>query len=322
MANLLPRLQELAAATKSTIMVDQVLVLMEKEVNKDLKFEEIFRELYLEMANIMKYLAYVIKELESFSKLHANLEAAETTRLLKRAKKESSDEESLTFDSEDEEYAMAVEKFKKFFKRRGRFIRQPRDERKSFQRSRDDKNGKSERKCFRCGDPNNLIGECPKPPRNNNQRAFIRGTWSYSNEDKEEKTKEETCLVAQASNEICLGINLEPDECIKDSGCSKHMTVEEEAIEVNKTRPLGNDVEDKSLENNEIINIKESKSHPLENVIDDPKTSHHEAVKRIFRYIKDTTQLGLWYPKGFDIETVVYADSDHVGDYVDRKSTS
>ncbi|GJZ26623.1 retrovirus-related pol polyprotein from transposon TNT 1-94 [Tanacetum coccineum] len=43
--------------------------------------------------------------------------------------------------------------------------------------------------------------------------------------------------------------------------------VEEEAINVNETRPLGNDVEDKSLENNEIINIKESKSHPLENII-------------------------------------------------------
>ncbi|GKB74671.1 retrovirus-related pol polyprotein from transposon TNT 1-94, partial [Tanacetum coccineum] len=43
--------------------------------------------------------------------------------------------------------------------------------------------------------------------------------------------------------------------------------VEEEAIEVSKTRTLGNDIEDKSLENNEIINIKESKSHPLENVI-------------------------------------------------------
>ncbi|GJX25502.1 retrovirus-related pol polyprotein from transposon TNT 1-94 [Tanacetum coccineum] len=43
--------------------------------------------------------------------------------------------------------------------------------------------------------------------------------------------------------------------------------VEEEVVKVNETRPLGNDVEDKSLENNEIINIKESKSHPLENVI-------------------------------------------------------
>ncbi|GJR49219.1 retrovirus-related pol polyprotein from transposon TNT 1-94 [Tanacetum coccineum] len=55
---------------------------------------------------------------------------------------------------------------------------------------------------------------------------------------------------------------------------------------------------------------------------EDPKTSHLEAVKRIFRYVKGTTHLGLWYPKGSDIETIVYADSDHAGDYVDRKSTS
>ncbi|GKE97407.1 copia protein, partial [Tanacetum coccineum] len=139
-------------------------------------------------------------------------------------KRESSDEDSSTSDSEDEEYAMAIKEFKKFFKRRGRFVRQLRDERKSLQRSRNDKNGKSERKCFRCGDPNHLIGECPKSPRSNNQRAFIGGAWSDSGEDEEEKTKDETCLVAQASNEICLVIKLEPDKWIKDSGCLKHMT--------------------------------------------------------------------------------------------------
>ncbi|GKE45685.1 retrovirus-related pol polyprotein from transposon TNT 1-94 [Tanacetum coccineum] len=32
--------------------------------------------------------------------------------------------------------------------------------------------------------------------------------------------------------------------------------------------------------------------------------------------------IGLWYPKGSDIEAIVYADSNHAGDYVDRKSTS
>ncbi|GKB90847.1 copia protein, partial [Tanacetum coccineum] len=53
-----------------------------------------------------------------------------------------------------------------------------------------------------------------------------------------------------------------------------------------------------------------------------PKISHLEGVKRIFRYIKGTTHLGLWYPKGTGIEIVVYADYDHAGDYVDRKSTS
>nr|GEU72708.1 retrovirus-related Pol polyprotein from transposon TNT 1-94 [Tanacetum cinerariifolium] len=75
-----------------------------------------------------------------------------------------------------------------------------------------------------CGDPNHLIGECSKPPKNNDQRAFIGGEWSDTGEDEVEKTKDETCLVAQAPDEICLGINLEPDEWIKDSGCSKHMT--------------------------------------------------------------------------------------------------
>ncbi|GKF16916.1 zf-CCHC domain-containing protein, partial [Tanacetum coccineum] len=82
--------------------------------------------------------------------------------------KESSDEESLTSKSEDEEYAMAVRDFKKFFKRRGRFAIQPRNDKKTFQRSRDDKNDKSDWKCFRCGDPNHLIGECPKSPKDKN----------------------------------------------------------------------------------------------------------------------------------------------------------
>ncbi|GJT04929.1 retrovirus-related pol polyprotein from transposon TNT 1-94 [Tanacetum coccineum] len=151
-------------------------------------------------------------------------EKVERKSLALKAKKESSDEECSTSGSEDEEYAMAVRDFKKFFKRRGRFVRQPRNDKKTFQRSRDDKNGKSERKCFRCGDPNHLIGECPKPLRDKNQRAFVGGSWSDSGEEDDEKIQDETCLVAQAPNEICLGVDLEPDEWIKDSGCSKHIT--------------------------------------------------------------------------------------------------
>ncbi|GJV96808.1 zf-CCHC domain-containing protein [Tanacetum coccineum] len=125
----------------------------------------------------------------------------ERKSLALNANKESSDEECSTSRSKDEEYAMAVRDFKKFFIRRGRFVRQPRNDKKSFQRSRDDKNGKGDRKCFRCGDPNHLIGECPKPSKDKNQRAFDRGSWSDAGEEDDEKVKDETCLMAQASNE-------------------------------------------------------------------------------------------------------------------------
>ncbi|GJU78819.1 actin-binding, cofilin/tropomyosin type protein [Tanacetum coccineum] len=74
--------------------------------------------------------------------------------------------------------------------------------RKSFQRNKDDKNGKGERKCFKCGDPNHLVGECPKLSRYQNQKAFVGGSWSDSDEDEDEKTNDEKCLMAEASNEV------------------------------------------------------------------------------------------------------------------------
>nr|GEY90749.1 transposase, Ptta/En/Spm, transposase, Tnp1/En/Spm-like protein [Tanacetum cinerariifolium] len=68
----------------------------------------------------------------------------ERKSLALKAKKESNDEECSTFGNEDEEYAMAVRDFKKFFKKRGTFVRQPRNDKKKFQRIRDDKNGKGD----------------------------------------------------------------------------------------------------------------------------------------------------------------------------------
>ncbi|GJX33147.1 hypothetical protein Tco_0243002 [Tanacetum coccineum] len=136
----------------------------------------------------------------------------ERESLALKAKKESSDEECLTSGSEDKEYAMAVRDFKKFFKRRGRFVRQPRNDKRTCQRSRDDKNGKNDRKCFRCDDPKPLIGECPKPPKDKNQRAFIRGSWSDSGEEDDEKFNNETCLVAHASSEVCSKSSYFSDE--------------------------------------------------------------------------------------------------------------
>ncbi|GJT08795.1 hypothetical protein Tco_0843257 [Tanacetum coccineum] len=84
----------------------------------------------------------------------------------------SFDDETLTFRSDDEECVMAIRNFKKFFRRKGKFVRQPREEKKSF-RQRDEKKGKRGRKYFRCGDPTHLIGDCPKPPRNKDQKRLL-----------------------------------------------------------------------------------------------------------------------------------------------------
>ncbi|GKE46919.1 hypothetical protein Tco_1478177 [Tanacetum coccineum] len=87
MANLLPRLQELATAMKSTMMADQVLVLMEKEIDNELNLEEKFRDLCSEMMDIVKNVIEYIEELKRYLRLRDNVEAVETVRVLKHAPK-------------------------------------------------------------------------------------------------------------------------------------------------------------------------------------------------------------------------------------------
>nr|GFC47222.1 hypothetical protein [Tanacetum cinerariifolium] len=96
----------------------------------------------------------------------------ERKSLALKAKKESSDKECSTSKSEDKEYAMEVRGFKKFFKRR----------------------------------------ECPKPPKDNNERAFVGGSRSDSDEQDDEKAKDETYLISQASNEVCSDSSYFSDE--------------------------------------------------------------------------------------------------------------
>nr|GEZ17985.1 UBN2 domain-containing protein [Tanacetum cinerariifolium] len=82
-----------------------------------------------------------------------------------KAKKESSDDDSSTSNSEDEEYAMTVRDFKKFFKRRERF---------NVRNYQDIKI----------------------------KRHLLEDFWSDSDEDEEETTKDEKCLIAKASNDV------------------------------------------------------------------------------------------------------------------------
>ncbi|KAI3505835.1 hypothetical protein L1887_28122 [Cichorium endivia] len=53
-----------------------------------------------------------------------------------------------------------------------------------------------------------------------------------------------------------------------------------------------------------------------------PKASHLSAVKQIFKYLKGTKAMGLWYPIGDNFKLQAFTDSDHAGCKLDRKSTS
>ncbi|GJT34358.1 retrovirus-related pol polyprotein from transposon TNT 1-94 [Tanacetum coccineum] len=106
-----------------------------------------------------------------------------------KARKVSSDEEVSCSKSEDEEYAMAVRDFKKFFRRRGKFVRQPHDDKKNFRKIKEDKKEKEDR-----------------------------------SDSEDDSKKEEICLMALDNNEVRLKVKLEPDEWIKDGRCSRHMT--------------------------------------------------------------------------------------------------
>ncbi|GJY57626.1 hypothetical protein Tco_0456741 [Tanacetum coccineum] len=53
-----------------------------------------------------------------------------------------------------------------------------------------------------------------------------------------------------------------------------------------------------------------------------PKVSHLNAVKRIFRYLKGQPKLGLWYPKDSPLILEAFLDSDYAGACLDRKSTT
>ncbi|GJS50407.1 retrovirus-related pol polyprotein from transposon TNT 1-94 [Tanacetum coccineum] len=48
---------------------------------------------------------------------------------------------------------------------------------------------------------------------------------------------------------------------------------------------------------------------------------HLKEVKRIFRYLRGTINMGLWYPKGSGFELTAFSDADHVGCIDTRKST-
>nr|GEV22660.1 zf-CCHC domain-containing protein/UBN2 domain-containing protein [Tanacetum cinerariifolium] len=118
--------------------------------------------------------------------LKRNMKEYSCVKLLRMfARKVSSDKEE-SCPGSDEEYAMAVRDFKKLFRRRGKFVRQPYDDKKNIRKMKEEKKGKEERRFFKCGDPNHFISDCSKHTFND-QKAFVRGCWSESEEENDSK---------------------------------------------------------------------------------------------------------------------------------------
>ena len=60
----------------------------------------------------------------------------------------------------------------------------------------------------------------------------------------------------------------------------------------------------------------------LSRFMNEPKSSHVAAAKRVLRYVKGTASLGLFYKRGAENNLKAYTDSDYAGDVEDRRSTS
>ncbi|KAL8087953.1 hypothetical protein AgCh_037917 [Apium graveolens] len=53
-----------------------------------------------------------------------------------------------------------------------------------------------------------------------------------------------------------------------------------------------------------------------------PRESHLVTIKRIFRYLKGTPKLGIWYPRDSGFDLIGYSDADYAGCKIERKSTT
>ncbi|GJS16052.1 hypothetical protein Tco_0410524 [Tanacetum coccineum] len=57
-------------------------------------------------------------------------------------------------------------------------------------------------------------------------------------------------------------------------------------------------------------------------IVENPTEKHLHVVKRIFRYLRGTINMGLWYSKDYCIALTAFTDADHAGCQDTKRSTS
>ncbi|GKA66879.1 retrovirus-related pol polyprotein from transposon TNT 1-94 [Tanacetum coccineum] len=195
-----------------------------------------------------------------------------------KAKKESSDEEYSTSDSEEEEYAMAVRDFKKFFKRRGAPLNDPAAPKINMGpppvTPGSEKTVTSQKSILGPRPKHIIVNKVKVPVASDNEvkqfykplskpgvgfskpnfRSKTSPPRRVNNNYSRPKTPQPKRHVGRQNQPhgfpICLGVDLEPDEWIKDSGCSKHMTGNRKLFSTYKAYNGGNVIFGSNLRGN------------------------------------------------------------------------
>ncbi|GJZ97558.1 retrovirus-related pol polyprotein from transposon TNT 1-94, partial [Tanacetum coccineum] len=117
--------------------------------------------------------------------------------------------------------------------------------------------------------------------------------------------------ISQCPKGIFLNQSKYASEIIKKYGLLTSDSVDTTMVEKNK---LDEDLQGTPIDATLYSGMIGSLAKPTEN--------HLNAVKRIFRYLKGTINMGLWYSKDTDMSLTTYSDADHAGCQDTRRSTS
>ncbi|GJV33328.1 putative reverse transcriptase domain-containing protein [Tanacetum coccineum] len=167
-----------------------------------------------------------------------------------KERKVSSDEEVSCSESDDEEYAMAIRDFKKFFRRREKFVRQLHDDKKNFRKIKEEKRRK---KIVAEGDLRKFsdIGAC----------------LSTIDNDIGVTSPESTTQTLPSFEEYTLPVTY-PEEIEKTLGTS----IEVEPLNETKLEEVGLNCNHKTpLSSKEVPSFDRPEPQPLLTSIDDPK---------------------------------------------------
>ncbi|GKA27990.1 retrovirus-related pol polyprotein from transposon TNT 1-94 [Tanacetum coccineum] len=261
----------------------------------------------------------------------------ERKSLALKAKKESSDEECSTSENEDEEYAMAVRDFKKFFKRRVARLESIRIL-LAYACALDSKLFQMDVKSAFLNDfinkevyvaqPSRFI-DFEKPDHVYKLKKALYGlkqapkAWydrlkAFLIKHEYKMGMVDNTLFTKTRSSNLIIVQLYVDDIIFGSTCQD--TCDELAKIMHDEFEMSMMGELNFFLGLQIRLMKDgiffNQSKYIKEMLKKFGLEESKPMKTPMSY------LGLWYPKGTGIETVVYADSDQAGDYVDRKSTS